>query len=307
MTAISTILSIVLLPANLLLYAHAAFGFNSGGNNILKSIDFMALFISLSIVIGAILFGIYTSYKSNSAAFRRTSNAIGSISGIALVIVSAVFSSTGEGAKPWQQPWSFYVAVSIPCISGLALANIFAMIAKLKKPEVVTLSVECCYQNVGIAASAVLSMFETSEEVQQAMCVPLFYGLLEAVILGLYCLVAWKMGWTKAPKDEQICIVLAKTYEVEDDTDVSQDENANNIDNQDLESAPKHFSEDDQSQAFSAAQTSSTHDSCTLSHGSPLSCQSSPGNETPSIETTSKDEYHENPLSIHVEEALSIM
>jgi hypothetical protein len=305
MTAISTILSIVLLPTNLLLYAHASFGFNSGGNNILKSIDFMSLFISLSIVIGAILIGIYTSYKSDSAAFRRTSNAIGSVSGIALIIVSAVFSSSGEGAKPWQQPWSFYVAVSIPCIAGLALANMFAMIAKLKKPEVVTLSVECCYQNVGIAASAVLSMFETSEEVQQAMCVPLFYGLLEAVILGLYCLVAWKLGWTKAPKDEQICIVLAKTYEVED-TDDTQDEEADNIDNQDLESATKNFSEDDQSQAFSAAQTTSTHDSCTLSHGSPLSCQSSSDNETTTI-GTSKDDYHENPLSIHVEEALSMM
>lgn len=309
LTTISTILSTVLLPTNLLLYAHAAFGFNSGGNDILKSIDFLSLFISLSIVIGAILIGIYSSYKSKSVSFRKASNAIGSVSGIALIIVSAVFSSSGEGAKPWQQPWSFYVAVSIPCIAGLALSNIFAMIAKLKNPEVVTLSVECCYQNVGIAASAVLSMFQTNEEVQQAMCVPLFYGLLEAFILGLYCIVAWKLGWTKAPKDEKICIILAKTYEVEETDDKSQNEGANNMDDQtDLEAATKIFS-DDHSQALSATRTASTHDSSTLSHGSPQSYQNSPLPHSNNKFTTNECEpvvcatceFEVNPLSIHLE------
>lgn len=309
LTTISTILSTVLLPTNLLLYAHAAFGFNSGGNDILKSIDFLALFISLSIVIGAILIGIYSSYKLKSVAFRKASNAIGSISGIALIIVSAVFSSSGEGAKPWQQPWSFYVAVSIPCIAGLALSNIFAMIAKLKNPEVVTLSVECCYQNVGIAASAVLSMFQTNEEVQQAMCVPLFYGLLEAFILGLYCIIAWKLGWTKAPKDEKICIILAKSYEVEETDDKSENEGANNMDDQtDLEAATKIFS-DDHSQALSATRTASTHDSSTLSHGSPQSYQNSPLPHSNNKLTTdgcepvvcATCEFEGNPLSIHLE------
>lgn len=310
LTTVSTILSTVFLPANLLLYSHAAFGFKSGENDILKSIDFFALFISLSIVIGAILIGIYSSYKSNSAAFRKTSNAIGSVSGIALVIVSAVFSSTGEGAKPWQQPWSFYVAVSIPCIAGLALSNSFAMLVKLKKPEVVTLSVECCYQNVGIAASTVLSMFQTNEEVQQAIVVPLFYGLLEAVILAFYCLIAWKLGWTKAPKNEKLCIILAKTYEVEHtDNDENQDDEANDIDDQeDLEAATKNLS-DDHSQAFSATRTASTHDSSFLSHGSPQSCQGSPLSPYDSRFTTDEehgptvnatDDYEVNPLSIQI-------
>jgi hypothetical protein len=60
-------------------------------------------------------------------------------------------------------------------------------------------------------------MFKTDQEVGEALAVPLFYGLVEAVILAIYCSISWKRGWTKAPKDENLCIVLTKTYEVSDD------------------------------------------------------------------------------------------
>jgi hypothetical protein len=49
--------------------------------------------------------------------------------------------------------------------------------------------------------------------------VPLFYGVMEAVVLGLYCIIAWKCGWTKAPKDENFCVMIAKTYEVDEEDD----------------------------------------------------------------------------------------
>ena len=244
MTALSTILSIGLLPANLMLYAHAAYGED---DNVLKSVDFMALFISLGIVIGAILSGLYASYKINSTRFHKVSNAIGSFSGLALIVVSGFFSTNGSGdsVKPWEQKWSFYVGVSMPCVVGLLLANIIAKCANLEKPEVVTLSIECCYQNVGIAASAVLSMFDDKEKIAQAMAVPLLYGLVEAVVLGLYCLIVWKLGWTKAPKQEKICVVLAKTYEIDDDDEevALQDADHNKVEG------------DDSSKAVSTAQT----------------------------------------------------
>ena len=175
MTALSTILSIGFLPVNPMLYAHAAYGFSSDGDatdvqeNVLQSVDFVALFVSLVIVIGAILLGLFGSYTTDSIRFRKASNVIGSSSGLALMVVSAVLSSQGEGAKPWEQHWSFYVGGSMPCIGGLFFANVIARFAKLEKPEVVTLSVECCYQNVGITASAVLSMFDDKEEVARAM------------------------------------------------------------------------------------------------------------------------------------------
>lgn len=47
----------------------------------------------------------------------------------------------------------------------------------------------------------------------QAFAVPFIYGLLEATCIPIYCLWAWKTGWTKAPPGGSICTVLAKSYE----------------------------------------------------------------------------------------------
>ena len=110
-----------------------------------------------------------------------------------------------------------------------------------------TLSVECCYQNVGIATSAVLAMFDDPNDVANAMAVPLLYGLVEMIVLGLYCLVAWKLNWTKAPKDDNFCLVITKTYEIED-----IDEEEGDVE-MDLPAGDK----DDQSKAVSSAQTAS--------------------------------------------------
>ncbi len=56
----------------------------------------------------------------------------------------------------------------------------------------------------------------SGESRTKAMSVPLFYGLCEAIIIGSYCIFAWKKGWTKAPKGESICNVLTNSYEVEE-------------------------------------------------------------------------------------------
>lgn len=76
-------------------------------------------------------------------------------------------------------------------------------------------AVECCYQNTGIATSVAITMF-SGDDLATAVGVPLFYGICEAVILVFYCLAMWKAGWTKAPPDENICVVIATSYEVRD-------------------------------------------------------------------------------------------
>jgi len=225
MTAISTIFSIAFLPANLIFYTWLAYGLDQD-ENILKSINFFKIFVSISTVIAAIVSGLYTSYRTNSKVLRKWANRLGSISGILLIMFSAVFGSTqDQETRPWSQPWAFYVATVTPCLIGLLLSNIIASrVVRLKKPEVVTLSVECCYQNVGIATSAAVSIFHTPAEISQALAVPLLYGLVEAVVLGLYCAIAWKLGWTKAPKDESFCTMLLTTYEVDEDDTAEESE-----------------------------------------------------------------------------------
>lgn len=233
MTALSTLLSTLFLPANLVMYAHAAYG----ADDVLKNVNFPKLFISLGIVIAAIFVGLTASILcAGNKKFNRMANRMGSLCGLALVVFSFFVStdSKEKEAKLWGQDWTFYVGVSLPCVVGLLLANVLSFIIRgnrsdshrLDKPQVVTISVECCYQNVGIATSAAISMFSDPKVRGQAVCVPLFYGFLEAVLLGVYCLVAWKLGWTRAPPNEKICVVIAKTYEVVDDelaTNTSKD------------------------------------------------------------------------------------
>ena len=71
MTAISTILSTIALPANLLLYANIAYE-----ADITQQLDWKAVFISLAIVISAIAVGLYCSYYTHSYKFNIIANKV---------------------------------------------------------------------------------------------------------------------------------------------------------------------------------------------------------------------------------------
>lgn len=209
MTCVSTFLSIIMLPINLLIYAQLAYD-----DDIIGSLDWKALFISLAVVIGAIGLGLIASEKFNSHNFNVHANRLGNFAGIALVVFSAVVGSGGgEDGEKESRTWEFYVGVALPCVLGLIVANIVTSFLNLAKPERVTASIECCYQNVGIATSMALTMFQ-GDELAEAMGVPLYYGLVEAVVLGIYCVIAWKAGWTKSPPDTPFCTMISTSYEV---------------------------------------------------------------------------------------------
>lgn len=84
----------------------------------------------------------------------------GNFAGIALLIFSAIVSNGNEESQMWQRNWKFYVGCFMPCVFALITANIVTTYTGLKKPERVASSIECCYQNTGIAASVAISMFQ---------------------------------------------------------------------------------------------------------------------------------------------------
>ena len=61
--------------------------------------------------------------------------------------------------------------------------------------------------------SVALSAFE-GDDLADAMGVPLYYGMVEALVVGSYCMVAWKLNWTKAPPNEPFMKVVSTSYEV---------------------------------------------------------------------------------------------
>lgn len=48
-----------------------------------------------------------------------------------------------------------------------------------------------------------------------ALGVPVLYGTVEAVVLTIFLLVAWRMGGTYAPPSDSVCKMLVSSYQVE--------------------------------------------------------------------------------------------
>jgi len=211
MTTISTFLSMVMLPVNLILYAN-----HSYDAAVVEKLDWNALFVALVIVMTAIGGGLLCSAKIQWEGFQGFANKLGNISGVSLVLFSIFATSSDSESDLWGRPLDFYLGVAAPCVLGLVVSIIITSIFQLKEPERVTVAVECCYQNTGIATSVAITMF-SGPDLAEALGVPLYYGLVEAVVLGVYCLIAWKIGWTKAPANENICTVISNNYETASD------------------------------------------------------------------------------------------
>jgi len=209
MTGVSTLLSVVMLPLNLVIYTWSTYS-----NEVVKALDWFALFLSLIVVLGGITAGVLTSAWYNSTRFNLMANKLGNLAGVALVVFSAVVSSSSQDAGVWNQNIVFYIGCALPALVGVILATYMATKLGLEKPERVSVAVEGCYQNTGIATSVAASMF-SGEKLATAIGVPLYYGLVEAFILACFCIVSWKIGWTKAPSDENFFRMIATSYEVE--------------------------------------------------------------------------------------------
>lgn len=208
MTAISTILSSAILPLNLFFYARWCYD-----EDVLSSIDWSVMSVALVVVILAITTGLYASYKLGSDKFKIRANHAGSAAGLLLVIFSFCMSNSNADSRVWNLEPEFYIAVSMPCFFALLLSNAITTVMSLWEPERVTVSIECAYQNVGIAASVAMSMFRGDDRAA-AMAVPFFYGFIEGVFILIYCLGAWKAGWTKAPADVSFTTMIITNYEV---------------------------------------------------------------------------------------------
>jgi len=73
MTAISTLMSIIFLPMNLIIYTRSTYE-----ADVIHSVDWVSLFIALGIVISAIGLGLYCSASVHSPKFNIFANKVSS-------------------------------------------------------------------------------------------------------------------------------------------------------------------------------------------------------------------------------------
>lgn len=52
----------------------------------------------------------------------------------------------------------------------------------------------------------------SGEDQRNALGVPFFYTGMQTLIVGLFCLLSWKIDWTKAPANEHMFKMILGNY-----------------------------------------------------------------------------------------------
>jgi predicted Na+-dependent transporter len=226
MTAISTIMSLFMLPFNVFVYSRLTYS-----NDVLGTLDWSSLGISLLVVVASISLGIYVSYKYGSGPSGKrihdVSNKLGNVAGLGLILFTSLAPEGGRISLVGKEP-IFYYGTIMPIVLGLISSVAISTVTKLKKPERVTVSVECVYQNTSIAMTSCLALFSGDDQ-QRALAVPFWYTGMQTSFVGCYCLLAWKMGWTKAPADANILHMVLHNYQGDlDDDNAEENKNETN-------------------------------------------------------------------------------
>jgi len=202
MTTCSTIVSVVMTPANLLLYGRLSYG-------TVPSLSWPRLLMSIGVCVVSIGVGLCVSTLFPER--RRSFNVCGNVAGLVLITLSLAVSSRDDPI--WNKDASFYVAVGFPCVLGLVLSfGVGSAMPHISGPEAVACAVETSYQNTGLALTIALATFE-EEQRGRAAGVPLYYGACQIVLLPLFLLFSWRMGLTYAPKSARIDRVIREDFQ----------------------------------------------------------------------------------------------
>jgi len=218
MTSASTLACILFLPLNVAMYAALL----TPGMHV--EIAWAQLFLSVVVVMVAVLCGSLASHTFaqlhrrsampfglSAQAMRQGMNSLGSAAGVALMVFGGASNATSSDPL-WENDTDWFACVAAPCVLGLVSSILIAFRLDLASPSCVAVAIECVYQNTGLALTIALSAVP-ADKVGMASGVPIFYGLVEIVCVPLFALVAWRLGWTYAPTTDNLCKVLALSYQ----------------------------------------------------------------------------------------------
>jgi len=210
MTGASTLVGVVMLPVNLILYCTLLYG-----KSTFTGEHFLAVLSSLAVIIVALFIGLGVSAYMSSEKARDRFVSVANLVGICLFALSIFVSEHKSRTPVWKKPLSLHIAIATPIVLAIlttaAVTSIPAL--KLKKPERVAVVIEACYQNPGLAISIVIAMF-SGKDAGDAVAVPMLYGIYEALLLGLFCLCSHYAGWTfVSPSEVSLAQAIKGNYQ----------------------------------------------------------------------------------------------
>lgn len=210
MTGASTIVGVVMLPINLTAYCTLLYG-----GSVFTAGHFTAVWISLGIILIALVCGLTISHFMDSEVSRDRFNRLANLVGISLFILSIFVSHHQSRTPAWKQPPLHHAAIVTPILAAIAITVGVSSLKPfgLTKPERIAVVIEACYQNPGLATSIVLAMFR-GKDAGDAVAVPLLYGMYEAVLLGSVCFIAHYSNWTLVdPKEMSLWKAMAGNFQ----------------------------------------------------------------------------------------------
>eukprot|EP00518_Triparma_eleuthera_P008216 CAMPEP_0182478086 /NCGR_PEP_ID=MMETSP1319-20130603/31955_1 /TAXON_ID=172717 /ORGANISM="Bolidomonas pacifica, Strain RCC208" /LENGTH=319 /DNA_ID=CAMNT_0024679383 /DNA_START=489 /DNA_END=1448 /DNA_ORIENTATION=- len=131
--------------------------------------------------------------------FRGMAMGFGNFCGIALILFSGFVSN--EKTPIWNREPKFFIATCSACVTGLTLTLLITKCFRITPPERCAITIECCYQNVGIATSIAINMYTGDDQIEAAG-VPLMYGVSEFFMLMAFGVLSHYMNWTFVKRDE---------------------------------------------------------------------------------------------------------
>ena len=207
MTSTSTLLSMAFLPLNILLYVGLLYSDD-------VSLHWGKFFVSVGVTVTAVISGILVS--TYAPRRRNVCNIVGQLAGVLLVVSSVTFGSSCAESLSGQSAQT-YVGIALPCCIGIMLPLLLTHIMtkmgiRMQWPERTAVCVESAYQNIGIAQAFAMTVLEGEDSVR-AIVVPLFYGLVEVIVIALFLVISWKANCTLAPASDPFWKVVTKNYQ----------------------------------------------------------------------------------------------
>lgn len=204
MTACSTLASLVFIPINMTLYIRVLYHTSI-------SLNWLGVIASLAISLSGMVFGLAITHFF--PAWRTPLVLGGCIAGVVLGVLGVVEALSND---PFQdRGLGFWFAVPMPAVLGLVGSGTLGALCRLSGPTNVAVSVETCYQNVGVALVLALSCFP-DEEQGKAACVPMYYCCVKLILLPVFLTLTWKCGLTYAPTNVSFHKMLAGSFQPAD-------------------------------------------------------------------------------------------
>jgi len=191
MTTASTCAALIFLPLNVGLYTPR---FASTE----VDIDFMTLVWTCMLVIIGVFLGIAVHHwNARVAKFGETILIPVSIT---ITLVSNGLANSFSGSVFITLPFRYWLAAFSVGFCGIIFGVGVARMVGVSKPGSVAVGIETGLQNISLAVTIIDISFSGSTR-GRVVSMPLMYGTISGVQALLFCIFAWKSGWTYLPKN----------------------------------------------------------------------------------------------------------